>query len=55
MFTKSIGSILVLYLNKVQEKLSKFKTKVQKPTFQVKYQAILQKYSTDLKKVNNSN
>ena len=37
MFIKSIGSIVVLHLNKVQEKLSNFKIKVQKPTFQVKY------------------
>ena len=35
---KYIGSIVVLHLNKVQEKLFNFKTKVQKPTFQVKYQ-----------------
>ena len=38
MFIKSIGSIVVLHLNKVQEKLFNFKTKAQKPTFQVRYQ-----------------
>ena len=37
MFIKSIGSIEVLHLNKIQ-KLFNFKTKVQKPTFQMKHQ-----------------
>ena len=30
---KYIGSIVVLHVNKVQEKLFNFKTKVQEPTF----------------------
>ena len=38
MFIKYIGSTVVLHLNKVQEKLFNFKTKVQEPTFQMKYQ-----------------
>ena len=38
MFIKYIGFIAVLHLNKVQEKLFDFKTKVQEPTFQMKYQ-----------------
>ena len=37
-FMKYIGSIVVLHLNKVQEKRFNFKTKVQEPTFQMKYQ-----------------
>ena len=38
MFIKYIGSIVLLHLNKVQEKLFNFKTKVQEPIFQMKYQ-----------------
>ena len=38
MFIKYFGSIVVFHLNKVQEELSNFKTKVQEPTFQMKYQ-----------------
>ena len=38
MFRKCIGSIVVLHLNKVQEKLFSFKAKVQESTFQMKYQ-----------------
>ena len=38
MFIKYIGSIVVLHLNKVQEKLFSFKAKVQESTFQMKYQ-----------------
>ena len=38
MFIKYIGSIAVLHLNKVQEKFFNFKTKMQEPTFQIKYQ-----------------
>ena len=40
MFIKHIGSIVVLHLNKVQEKLFNFKRKVQELTFQMKYQQI---------------
>ena len=38
MFIKYIGSIVLLHLNKVLEKLFNFKTKVQEPIFQMKYQ-----------------
>ena len=39
MFIKYIGSIVVLHLNKVQEKIFNFKTKkVQETTLQMKYQ-----------------
>ena len=38
MFIKYIGSILLLHINKVQEKLFNFKTKVQEAIFQMKYQ-----------------